>query len=40
MIPEFDGFDVLRAPQADTDLGLTPSIFLTAKGKKKIFATE
>ena len=35
MMPEMDGYDVLRALQADTRLALIPFIFLTAKGEKE-----
>ena len=35
MMPELDGFGVLRALQADADLSLIPFIFLTAKGEKE-----
>ncbi len=35
MMPELDGYDVLRALQADTRLALIPFIFLTAKGEKE-----
>jgi DNA-binding NarL/FixJ family response regulator len=34
MMPELDGYDVLRALQADPALALIPFIFLTAKGEK------
>ncbi len=34
MMPEMDGHAVLRALQADSNLALTPFIFLTAKGEK------
>ena len=34
MMPELDGFDVLRVLQADAKLALIPFIFLTAKGEK------
>jgi DNA-binding NarL/FixJ family response regulator len=34
MMPELDGFGVLRALQADTTLAIIPFIFLTAKGEK------
>ncbi len=34
MMPELDGYGVLRALQADADLALIPFIFLTAKGEK------
>ncbi len=34
MMPELDGFGVLRALQADSKLALIPFIFLTAKGEK------
>ena len=34
MMPELDGYGVLRALQADTKLALIPFIFLTAKGEK------
>jgi DNA-binding NarL/FixJ family response regulator len=34
MMPELDGYGVLRALQADTQLALIPFIFLTAKGEK------
>ena len=34
MMPELDGFGVLRALQADVKLALIPFIFLTAKGEK------
>jgi DNA-binding NarL/FixJ family response regulator len=34
MMPELDGYGVLRALQADARLALTPFIFLTAKGEK------
>jgi DNA-binding NarL/FixJ family response regulator len=34
MMPELDGYDVLRALQADPKLALIPFIFLTAKGEK------
>ena len=34
MMPELDGFGVLRALQADAKLALIPFIFLTAKGEK------
>jgi DNA-binding NarL/FixJ family response regulator len=34
MMPELDGYDVLRTLQADANLSLTPFIFLTAKGEK------
>lgn len=35
MMPELDGFGVLRALQADENLALIPFIFLTAKGEKE-----
>jgi DNA-binding NarL/FixJ family response regulator len=35
MMPELDGYGVLRALQADADLSFTPFIFLTAKGEKE-----
>ena len=35
MMPELDGFGVLRALQADAKLALIPFIFLTAKGEKE-----
>src|SRR6185295_17387526 len=35
MMPELDGYGVLRALQADAALALTPFIFLTAKGEKE-----
>jgi DNA-binding NarL/FixJ family response regulator len=35
MMPELDGYGVLRALQADPDLSFTPFIFLTAKGEKE-----
>ncbi len=35
MMPELDGFGVLRALQADSKLALIPFIFLTAKGEKE-----
>jgi DNA-binding NarL/FixJ family response regulator len=35
MMPELDGFGVLRALQADPILALIPFIFLTAKGEKE-----
>jgi len=34
MMPEMDGYDVLRSLQADSKLALIPFIFLTAKGEK------
>src|SRR5437773_10095444 len=34
MMPELDGYGVLRALQADARLALIPFIFLTAKGEK------
>src|SRR6185369_13333767 len=34
MMPELDGYGVLRALQADVKLALIPFIFLTAKGEK------
>src|SRR5204863_781602 len=34
MMPELDGYGVLRALQADAELALIPFIFLTAKGAK------
>src|SRR5260221_9840637 len=34
MMPELDGYGVLRALQADVNLALIPFIFLTAKGEK------
>jgi len=34
MMPELDGYGVLRALQADSKLALIPFIFLTAKGEK------
>jgi DNA-binding NarL/FixJ family response regulator len=34
MMPELDGYGVLRALQADSRLGSIPFIFLTAKGEK------
>jgi DNA-binding NarL/FixJ family response regulator len=34
MMPELDGFGVLRAVQAEPKLALIPFIFLTAKGEK------
>jgi DNA-binding NarL/FixJ family response regulator len=34
MMPELDGYGVLRALQADAELALIPFIFLTAKGEK------
>jgi len=34
MMPELDGYDVLRALRADAKLALIPFIFLTAKGEK------
>src|SRR2546428_12982576 len=34
MMPELDGFGVLRALQEDAKLALIPFIFLTAKGEK------
>src|SRR5258708_22703695 len=34
MMPELDGYGVLRALQADAQLALIPFIFLTAKGEK------
>src|SRR5258706_431914 len=34
MMPELDGYGVLRALQADANLALIPFIFLTAKGEK------
>ena len=34
MMPELDGYGVLRALQADATLALIPFIFLTAKGEK------
>src|SRR5215471_8901785 len=34
MMPELDGYGVLRALQADPKLALIPFIFLTAKGEK------
>ena len=34
MMPELDGFGVLRALQEDANLALIPFIFLTAKGEK------
>jgi DNA-binding NarL/FixJ family response regulator len=35
MMPELDGYGVLRALQADADLSFIPFIFLTAKGEKE-----
>jgi DNA-binding NarL/FixJ family response regulator len=35
MMPELDGYGVLRALQADPDLSFIPFIFLTAKGEKE-----
>ncbi|HSU57232.1 MAG TPA: response regulator transcription factor [Candidatus Dormibacteraeota bacterium] len=35
MMPELDGFGVLRALQADEKLAFVPFIFLTAKGEKE-----
>jgi DNA-binding NarL/FixJ family response regulator len=35
MMPELDGYGVLRALQADARLALIPFIFLTAKGEKE-----
>lgn len=35
MMPELDGYGVLRALQADAKLALIPFIFLTAKGEKE-----
>lgn len=35
MMPELDGYGVLRTLQADPDLSFTPFIFLTAKGEKE-----
>jgi DNA-binding NarL/FixJ family response regulator len=35
MMPELDGYSVLRALQADPKLALIPFIFLTAKGEKE-----
>jgi DNA-binding NarL/FixJ family response regulator len=35
MMPELDGFGVLRALQADEQLARVPFIFLTAKGEKE-----
>jgi DNA-binding NarL/FixJ family response regulator len=34
MMPELDGYEVLRALRADAKLALIPFIFLTAKGEK------
>ena len=34
MMPELDGYGVLRSLQADAKLALIPFIFLTAKGEK------
>src|SRR5213075_708527 len=34
MMPELDGYGVLRALQADASLAQIPFIFLTAKGEK------
>src|SRR6266478_1262545 len=34
MMPELDGYGVLRALQEDSELALIPFIFLTAKGEK------
>jgi DNA-binding NarL/FixJ family response regulator len=34
MMPELDGYGVLKALQEDTNTALTPFIFLTAKGEK------
>jgi DNA-binding NarL/FixJ family response regulator len=34
MMPELDGYGVLKALHEDTDTALTPFIFLTAKGEK------
>ena len=35
MMPELDGYGVLRELRADTELALIPFIFLTAKGEKE-----
>ena len=35
MMPELDGYGVLRVLQADPDLSFVPFIFLTAKGEKE-----
>src|SRR5882724_7137102 len=35
MMPELDGFGVLRALQQDAGLALIPFIFLTARGEKE-----
>jgi DNA-binding NarL/FixJ family response regulator len=35
MMPELDGYGVLRALQTDPDLSFIPFIFLTAKGEKE-----
>jgi DNA-binding NarL/FixJ family response regulator len=35
MMPELDGYGVLRALQADAELSFVPFIFLTAKGEKE-----
>jgi DNA-binding NarL/FixJ family response regulator len=35
MMPELDGYGVLRVLQADADLSFIPFIFLTAKGEKE-----
>jgi len=35
MMPELDGFDVIREIRADARLGNTPFIFLTARGEKR-----
>jgi DNA-binding NarL/FixJ family response regulator len=35
MMPELDGYGVLRALQSDPDLSFIPFIFLTAKGEKE-----
>ena len=34
MMPEMDGYAVLRALRAEPDLAITPFLFLTAKGEK------
>jgi DNA-binding NarL/FixJ family response regulator len=34
MMPELDGYEVLRALRADEKLALIPFVFLTAKGEK------
>jgi len=38
MMPELDGYGVLRALQADAKLALIPSFFLRPKGKRMTFA--